>query len=207
MAATPKNYNANQIVLGPCDVWVNTALPAASSRIVLASNGTPDDATNTNVIHLGLTEAGVTFEYTPEIQDFTSDELTAPHLSRLISESARITGNFLQVFNWSLLEKMTVGGTKNVDTNTSTGYEELTFGGLSTISTFPVALIGKDISGTDQYWVIHLYKTYNKAGFSFTVTRRDQSKAPFEFMGLAITSRAAGDQIGNFWHMGAANAA
>ena len=70
-----------------------------------------------------------------------------------------------------------------------------------------VALIGKDISGTDQYWVIHLYKTYNKAGFSFTVTRRDQSKAPFEFMGLAITSRAAGDQIGNFWHMGAANAA
>ena len=203
MAATPKNYNANQIILGPCDVWVNTALPAATTRITLASNGTPDDVTNTAVIHLGMTEAGVTFEYTPEVQDFTSDELTAPHMSRLISESARITGNFLQVFNWALLEKMTVGGKYN----TNSAYEELTFGGLSDIATFPVALIGKDISGTDQYWVIHLYKTYNKAGFSFTVTRRDQSKAPFEFMGLAITSRAAGDQIGNFWHQGVANTA
>jgi hypothetical protein len=182
---------------------VNTALPAASSRITLATNGTPDDVTNTAVIHLGMTEAGVTFEYTPEVQDFTSDELTAPHLSRLISESARITGNFLQVFNWALLEKMTVGG----KFNTNSAYEELTFGGLSDVATYPVALIGKDISGVDQYWVIHLYKTYNKAGFSFTVTRRDQSKAPFEFMGLAITSRAAGDQIGNFWHQGAANTA
>ena len=203
MAATPKNYNANQIILGPCDVWVNTALPAASSRITLATNGTPDDVTNTAVIHLGMTEAGVTFEYTPEVQDFTSDELTAPHLSRLISESARITGNFLQVFNWALLEKMTVGG----KWNTNSAYEELTFGGFSNITTYPVALIGKDISGSDEYWVVHLYKTYNKAGFSFTVTRRDQSKAPFEFMGLAITSRAAGDQIGNFWHQGAANTA
>lgn len=203
MAATPKNYNANQIILGPCDVWVNTALPAASNRITLATNGTPDDVTNTAVIHLGMTEAGVTFEYTPEVQDFTSDELTAPHMSRLISESARITGNFLQVFNWALLEKMTVGG----KFNTNSAYEELTFGGLSDVATFPVALIGKDISGVDQYWVIHLYKTYNKAGFSFTVTRRDQSKAPFEFMGLAITSRTAGDQIGNFWHQGGANTA
>ena len=200
MAATSKNYNANQIILGPCDVWVNTALPAASSRITL-TNGTPDDVTNTAVIHLGMTEAGVTFEYTPEVQDFTSDELTAPHLSRLISESARITGNFLQVFNWAILEKMTVGGKYN----TNSAYEELTFGGVSEITTFPVAVIGKDISGSNEYWVIQLYKTFNRAGFSFTVTRRNQSQAPFEFVGQAITSRPANDQIGNFWHQGAAN--
>ena len=205
MAGTAKNYNSNQIILGPCDVWLNVALPGANSRMVLHTDGTPSDTDNPACIHLGMTEAGVTFEYTPEIQDFTSDELTAPHLSRIVSESARITGSFLQVFNWSLLERMTVGGTRSVDTNTSTGYEQLTMGGLSTISTFPVALIGQDIQGSSQYWVIQLYKTYNKAGFSFSVTRRDQSKAPFEFMGLAVTSRATGDQIGNFWHQGAAN--
>lgn len=200
MAATAKNYNSNQIILGPCDVWLNVALPATGSRLVLAS-GTPDDATSTNAIHLGMTEAGVTFEYTPEVQDFSSDELTAPHLSRIVSESARVTGNFLQVFNWDLLEKMTVGGKKNVTTE----YEELTFGGLSEITTFPVAVIGKDISGSDEYWVFQLYKTFNRAGFSFTATRRNQSQAPFEFVGQAITSRPANDQIGNFWHMGAAN--
>lgn len=202
MAALSKNYNSNQIVLGPCDVWLNVALPATGSRLVLTS-GTPDDATSASAIHLGMTEAGVTFEYTPEIQDFTSDELTAPHLSRIVSESARITGNFLQVFNWDILEKMTVGGKKNIDS--SSAYEELTFGGLSEITTFPVAVIGKDISGSNEYWVIHLYKTFNRAGFSFTVTRRNQSQAPFEFVGQAITSRPANDQIGNFWHQGVKN--
>lgn len=203
MSGVARNRNANQIILGPCDVWLNVALPGNAARLSLHTDGTPLAASNPDAIHLGLTEAGVTFEYTPEIQDFTSDELTAPHLSRLISESARITGSFLQVFNWALLEKMTVGG----KFNTNSAYEELTFGGLSTVTTFPVALIGQDISGSSEYWVIQLYKTYNKAGFNFTVTRRDQSKAPFEFMGLAITSRTVGDQIGNFWHQGVANVA
>lgn len=205
MAGTAKNYNANQIVLGPSDLWLNVAVPAASSRLTLHTDGTPDDVANPNAIHLGMTAGGVTFEYVPEIQDFSSDELTAPHLSRIISERATLKGEFLQVFNWNLLEKMTVGGTKGVDTNTSTGYEQLTMGGLSTISTFSIALIGPDISGTNQYWVVQLYKTFNRAGFNFTVTRRDQSRAPFEFNGQAVTSRATGDQIGNFWHQGAAN--
>lgn len=207
MAGTAKNYNANQIVLGPSDLWLNVAVPAASSRMTLDTDGTPDATANPNTIHLGMTAGGVTFEYVPEIQDFSSDELTAPHLSRIISERATLKGEFLQVFNWSLLEKMTVGGTKSVDTNTSTGYEQLTMGGLSTISTFSIALIGPDISGTNQWWVVQLYKTFNRAGFNFTVTRKDQSRAPFEFNGQAVTSRAAGDQIGNFWHQGAANAA
>jgi hypothetical protein len=207
MAGTAKNYNSNQIILGPCDVWLNVALPAGGARMVLHTDGTPTAADNPGCVHLGMTEAGVTFEYTPEIQDFGSDELTAPHFSRIVSESARITGNFLQVFNWQLLNRMTVGGTLTTTAGDTTGYEQITFGGLSNVSTFPVALIGQDIQGSNQYWVVQLYKTFNKAGFSFTVTRRDQSKAPFEFMGMAVTSRTVGDQIGNFWHIGVANTA
>lgn len=205
MAGTSKNYNGNQIVLGPSDLWLNVAVPNAASRLTLDADGTPDNTANPDAIHLGMTAGGVTFEYMPEIQDFTSDELTAPHMSRIISEKASLKGEFLQVFNWNLLAKMTVGGTRNVNTNTSTGYEELTMGGVSTVSTFSVALIGPDISGSGQYWVVQLYKTFNKSGFTFAVTRKDQSRAPFEFSGLAVTTRAVGDQIANFWHQGAAN--
>ena len=205
MAGTAKNYNGNQIVLGPSDLWLDVAVPNAASRLTLDADGTPDNTANPTAIHLGMTAAGVTFEYMPEIQDFTSDELTAPHMSRIISEKATLKGEFLQVFNWNLLAKMTVGGTKNVNTNTSTGYEELTMGGVSTVSTFSVALIGPDIQGTGQYWVVQLYKTFNKSGFTFAVTRKDQSRAPFEFSGLAVTTRAIGDQIANFWHQGPAN--
>ena len=205
MAGTAKNYNGNQIVLGPSDLWLDVAVPNAASRLTLDADGTPDNTANPTAIHLGMTAAGVTFEYMPEIQDFTSDELTAPHMSRIISEKASLKGEFLQVFNWNLLAKMTVGGTRSVNTNTSTGYEELTMGGVSTVSTFSVALIGPDIQGTGQYWVVQLYKTFNKSGFTFAVTRKDQSRAPFEFSGLAVTTRAIGDQIANFWHQGAAN--
>lgn len=205
MAGTSKTYTSSQIILGPADVWLNVAVPSAASRMTLHTDGTPDATANPSAIHLGMTAAGTTFEYKPEIQEFGSDELTAPHLSRIISEACTLKGEFLQVFNWAILAKMAVGGTKNVDTSTTSGYEELTFGGISTISTFSVALIGTDISGTSEYWVMQLYNTYNKAGFGFTVTRKDQSKAAFEFSGLSITSRASGDQIGNFWHQGAAN--
>lgn len=205
MAGTSKNYNGNQIVLGPSDLWLNVAVPNAASRLTLDADGTPDNTANPDAVHLGMTAGGVTFEYMPEIQDFTSDELTAPHMSRIISEKASLKGEFLQVFNWALLAKMTVGGTRNVNTNTSTGYEELTMGGVSTVSTFSVALIGPDISGSGQYWVVQLYKTFNKSGFTFAVTRKDQSRAPFEFSGLAVTTRAVGDQIANFWHQGQAN--
>lgn len=205
MPGTAKNYNQNQIILGPSDVWLNVAVPSAASRLTLDADGTPDATANPNAIHLGMTVGGTTFEYVPEVQDFTSDELTAPHLSRIISERLTLKGEFLQVFNWQLLASMTVGGTRNVNTNTSTGYEELTIGGQSTISTYSIALIGQDIQGTNQYWVVQLYRSFNRAGFNFTVTRKDQSRAAFEFNGMAITSRATGDQIGNFWHQGAAN--
>ena len=204
MAGTAKNYNGNQIVLGPSDLWLNVAIPQGGARLTLDADGTPDNTANPDASHLGMTAAGVTFEYMPEIQDFTSDELTAPHMSRIISEKASLKGEFLQVFNWNLLSKMTVGGTLATATGTA-AYEELKMGGVSTVSTFSVALIGPDIQGSGQYWVVQLYKTFNKSGFTFAVTRKDQSRAPFEFSGLAVTTRTVGDQIANFWHQGAAN--
>ena len=203
MPGIARNYNANQIILGPADVWLDVNLPAPGARLSIDADGTPA-STNTTAIHLGMTAAGVTFEYMPEIQDFTSDELTAPHMSRIISEKASLKGEFLQVFNWSLLAKMTVGGSLGTATGTA-GYEELKMGGISSISTFSVALIGPDISNSSEFYCVQLYKTYNKSGFTFAVTRKDQSRAPFEFSGLAVRSRASGDQIANFWHQGAAN--
>lgn len=200
MAGTSKAYDSTEIVLGPADVWLNVAVPSAGARMTLHTDGTPDSTANPNAVHLGMTAAGTTFTYAPEIQDFSSDELTAPHLSRIISETMKLEGEFLQVFDWAILEKMTVGGTKNVNTSTTSGYEELTIGGKSTISTFSVALIGADVADATLFWIIQLYSTYNKAGFNFSVTRKDQSKAKFEFNGLAITSRASGDQVGNYWH-------
>jgi hypothetical protein len=48
--------------------------------------------------------------------------------------------------------------------------------------------------------VVQIYKTFNKAGWSFPATRKNPANLPFEFEGLAITTRAAGDQVGKIWH-------
>jgi hypothetical protein len=199
MAGTAKSYAATKIVLGPSDLWLKVAVPSAGARMTVAADLTPDATANPNAKHLGMTEAGCTFEYKPEIQDFGSDELTSPHLSRIISESLTIKGTFLQVFDWDLLEAMTVGGTKTANTSTTSGYDQLTMGGISNITTYSVAMIGPDIADATKYWVVQLYKSFNKAGFQFQVSRKDQSKAPFEFAGLSVTTRAIGDQIGNYW--------
>lgn len=203
MAGLPKVYDADKIILGPADLWINVAVPSVGARlsVALASDGTPtpDATANSSAIHLGMTKAGCTFEYKPEIQEFGSDELTAPHLSRLITESLTLKGEFLQVFDWDILEAMSVGGTKTKNTSTTSGYHQETFGGKSSFSTYPVALIGPDIAAPTKYWVIQLYKAYNADGFTFNVTRKDQSAAPFTFKGLSITTRTVGDQIGNYW--------
>ena len=199
MAASTKSYNANKIILGPADLWLDVGVPSAASRITLTS-GTPDSVGSPNAIHVGMTEAGCTVGYKPDIQLFSSDELTAPHLSRIIGEALSIKGNLLQIFDWSILNKLTVGGTKNTNTSTTSGYEEETIGGLSTVPTMSIVLIGTDIASSSLNWVVQLYKTFNATGFEFQVTRKDQSKVPFEFTGLAVTTRASGDQVGNLWH-------
>lgn len=205
MPATARDYDANEIILGPSDLWLNVSVPGAALRLTVDSTGgihTPESAANPNALHLGMTESGCTVSYKPEIQNFGSDELTAPHLSRIISEALAIKGNLLQVFDWPLLQKISAGGTYGSHTNTSTGYEELTIGGLSSLATFSIALIGAQIADPTKFYVFQLYKTYNSAGFEFQITRKDQSKVPFEFTGLAITTRAVGDQVGNFWKLG-----
>ena len=109
MAGTSKAYNADKIVLGPSDLWINVALPGAGARLTVAADLTPDATANPNAIHLGMTAAGSTFTYKPEIQNMGSDELTSFHISRIITEAVTLKGNFLQVFDWNILEKMTVG--------------------------------------------------------------------------------------------------
>jgi len=202
MAGLNKSYSADKIILGPSDLWVNVALPGAAARLTLDAGGTPDATANPNGVHVGMTEAGWEVTIKSEIQKFMSDEFDSPHLSRIITTQMMIKGNGLQVYDWPLLAKLTPAGTYGSNTNTSTGYEELTVGGKSAVTTMPIALIGPELADPTKFWVFQLYKTFNQAGVVFQVTRKDQSKAPFEFEGLAVVSRAAGDTIGNFWKQG-----
>lgn len=199
MAGSTKSYDATKIILGPGDLWLDVAVPSAGARATIdttSGSHTPDSTAHPNAKHLGMTMEGTEVAYAPNVQDFEADEITAPYLSRIITEVLSIKGKMLQVFDWDLLESMTVGGVKA----TGSGYEELPIGGRSSVTTTSILLIAPDITTPATYYtVVQLYKTYNSAGWAFPITRKNPASLAFEFKGQAITTRAVGDQVGNIW--------
>ncbi|MFZ9311172.1 MAG: hypothetical protein ACO24O_06700 [Arenimonas sp.] len=199
MAGTTKSYDATKILLGPGDLYLNVAVPSAGSRMTVdttSSVHTPDATANPSAVHLGMTKGGTIVTYKPTVQDFESDEQTAPYSSRIISEEFTIEGEMLQGLNTTLLDKLTVGGTLA----TGSGYEEIAIGGLSAVATYSVALIVPDITTPGTYFtVVQIYKAYNADGWKFGVTRKEPGSFAFKYSGLAVTTRTAGDQIGKVW--------
>ena len=197
MAGTAKTYNSAKIMANSADVWIDVQVPSSGARMTLDDpTGTPDSAASPNAKHLGLTEKGSTVSFKTEVQSFEADELTSPWKQQLSNEEATIKGNFLQIEDWTILGLITPGGTKSV----GAGYEQLTFGGSTTVVTKSIALIAPSALNAGKWVVFHLYKAFNKAGIELALSRKDFSKVPYEFSGLSDTARPQGDQVGNFWH-------
>lgn len=195
MAGTAKNYSTTTVELGPGDIWLNVELPGAGARLTLATDLTPDSTASPSAIHLGMTTEGSKYIYKPSMTNFESDEQTAPVLSSITAEEARIEGSMLQVADMAILAKLIAGGTRA----TASGYDQIKFGGLQTLATYTVALIAPLQSDNTKAIVVQLYKAYNEAGFQLDISRKRIAASPFNFVGLSISSRAAGDQVGAYW--------
>lgn len=192
MAATAKNYQTSMVEIGPGDIWLNVGLPGAAARIVLASDGTPDSVTNPSCVHLGMSLDGAKLIYTPNITEYESDEQTSPIIVQNVKEVMGIQGSMLQTLDTSLLSYLIAGGTKA----TGAQYEEVAIGGKQTVATFTVLYVAPIYNDPTKFLTYLLYKAYNKSGFSMDVSRKKMSSIAFDFNGMAISSRAAGDQTG-----------
>ena len=199
MAGQPKAFSSALIELGPGDVWIDVELPAAGARVTItaAADGslTPDATASPSAKHLGYTEAGARLIYEPSITQFEADESTAPVIVQNVGEALRIEGSYLQTLDSQLLVKMIAGGTRN----TGAGYEEVTIGGKQTVATFTVMVIAPVYNDTTKIVAAVLYKAYNTTGFSSAFSRKAMAASPFNFVGMAVATRAAGDQVGKWW--------
>lgn len=195
MAGTAKNYQTATVEIGPGDIWLNVAVPGAGARITLAADGTPDATANPSTIHLGMTPDGAKLIYTPNITEFEADELTSPIIVQNVKEVLGIQGSMIQTLDTALLNYLIAGGTRS----TGSGYEEISIGGKQTVATFTVAYIAPVYADVTKFIVYNLYKSYNKAGFNFDVSRKKMSAIPFDFQAMAIAARATGDTSGKIW--------
>ena len=196
MPGTALNTDGSKIILGPGNLWADVAVPGAGARLTLHTDGTPESVANPNAKHLGLTKGGGTVTFGVETQDFESDELTSPHLSRIIKQPMMIEAELLQLTDLAYVMKyVATGGTYS----TAAGYKELAFGGLNAITYYSFALICADVADPTKFICIQLYKAYNKSGFTFNITRKDQASAKIQLQALSIATRAVGDQTGKMF--------
>lgn len=194
MAGTAKSYNTALVELGPGDIWLSVAVPGAGARPVIdASTLTPDSTANPSAKHLGMTQEGAKLIYSPNLTNFESDEQTAPIITQNIGEELRIEGTMLQVLDTALITKLAAGATFG----SGAGYEANTIGGKQTVPTFTVLYIAPVYADVTKYLAVILYNAYNAAGWQTDVSRKKISGVPFNFFGLSISTRAAGDQLGN----------
>lgn len=195
MAGTAKSYNTAYVELGPGDIWLNVGTPGAGARVTIHTDGTPESVANPSAKHLGMTTEGARLIYSPQVQNFSSDEQTAPIISQIGDEELRIEGTSLQILDSALVTYLVAGSTYG----TASGYEQNTVGGKQTLSTFSVLYVAPIFADTTKFLVVSIYKAYNAAGWNTPVSRKSMSGVPFNFFGLSISTRAAGDQLGNIW--------
>lgn len=195
MAGTAKAYNTAMVELGPGDIWLNVAVPGAGARVTIFTDGTPDATANPSAKHLGMTESGAKLIYNPSLTNFESDEQTAPIITQNVGEQMRIEGSMLQILDTALITYLVAGATYG----TAAGYEQNTVGGKQVVPTFTVLYVAPVYADVSKFLVVNLYKAYNAAGWQADLTRKKMAAVPFNFFGLSVSTRAAGDQLGNIF--------
>ncbi len=195
MAATATSYNPNKFNIGPGTLWV-VDVPADGAFITL-TNGTPDSTAHPTARHLGHTTEGSTFTANAgQPTKIFVDEVD--YAVRTVSGgegTAQITATLTQGADFDLLALLTPGqGTKF----TATGKEGVK-GGSAANTYVSVALIFPTIADPTKFEVIQLYKCQNTAGITKNIQKKDISKMPVTFEGIAITSRTASDSTWINW--------
>lgn len=195
MAATPKNYTSATTVSGPVDIWLECGVPGAGAAPTLASDGTPDDVSSPNAVHVGMLKTGGGFNVSAELQERTSDNLIAPYEIRVLTAVMAITGDMLQ-FDAELMGLITPGGTQ--DASPPTGKTGITIGSVSAVNSSCIYAVWER-KAAGKYYNAVIYDGYQANGFELALNRNEDGAAEVEFRSLAVSSRATVDQVGAVW--------
>lgn len=197
MAGIADNFSSTTVAIGPGKLYAGLAIPGAGGRLILHTDGTPDSTQNPSALHLGYTESGVEMKLSHTLTGFSADESNFPILSRVTAEEASISGSLLQVVDFDIQILLHPLATRS----NLAGTQGMTFGGDTMFDYSSVAVIFP-IEGSSSpivYGVFHLYKAVNDAGMAAKITSKALGASPFAFKGHAVSTRAAGDQVGRMY--------
>lgn len=188
------SLNTGKFTKGRGLLYLETGVPSADTRLAITA-GVP---TNGHVA--GYTEEGNTITIGYEQEEVNADEATAAIETNITKETLSIAGAAMQLEDVVLLQKLLGTGTYSDKTT----YDLIKFGGLTSLTDAGtiggVLLVWVARSASDDYVSFILYDARNQAENSFPVTKAKYGAMPYNFIGVPVTSRAVGDQIGS-WSM------
>jgi hypothetical protein len=192
--------DATKIHQGPGKVWLNVAVPASGSRLLINSTGAPTGGTP---VFAGATEGAATLLVAPKLDAITADQVAAPVDVVMTGEAASIEVT-LKESDLAKLKNFIVHGTFATGTDAglpagAQNYEEISFGGVMTIPKTSVAVISPRRDAAGKFVVSQLYQAYQAEAIQLPFQRGKETTYKVKFEGLADASRAAGDQVGKIY--------
>jgi|YelNatPaOPRAMG01_1025707.scaffolds.fasta_scaffold14993_5 hypothetical protein len=194
------NVDATKIHQGPGALWLNVAVPATGSRLIIDSNGNPTSGTP---LFAGATDGAATMVLTPKLAEITADQVTGPVDVVLTGEAASIEVT-LKESDLQKLKNYIVNGTFTTGTDASLpagsqNYEEISFGGLMAIPKTSVAVISARRDAPGKFVVTQLYQAYQAEALQLPFQRAKETTYKIKFEGLADPTRPVGDQVGKIY--------
>ncbi|HUI42092.1 MAG TPA: hypothetical protein VL523_08995 [Terriglobia bacterium] len=183
-------------------LWYGVDAPASGARLLVDANGNPLGG---SPLPMGASDGAATFQMEAKVEELSIDQLTAPVDAVMTGESA-----YLEVtLKESALVKIAASlahatYTSGTDTSLPVGaqtYEQITVGGAVRIPQAAVALVSprRGFSAPGKFMVACLYNAYAKNPLQIGFSRTKEAVYKVRFEGLAVLSRAPGDQVAQFY--------
>ena len=192
--------DATKIHQGPGKLWLNVAVPANGSRLIINSSGDPTSGTP---IFAGATEGAATVGLAPKLDPITADQVAAP-IDVVMTGEAESIEVTLKESDLAKLKNFVAHGSfsSGTDTGLPAGaqtYEEISFGGVLAIPKTSVAVISPRRDAASKFVVSQLYQAYQAEAIQLPFQRGKETTYKVKFEGLADPARPAGDQVGKIY--------
>lgn len=192
MAGTSDAWKTSNVAQNMGKLYRGCAVPSASSRPSLHTDGTPDSTANPSAVHMGATKGGSKLMVKSSMDKFNVDEFRGPIITNISSVEMGISAELVGVTDMQLAAYLMPGvGTRA----TGSGYDYIAIGSKA-IAYDCVLLTYALIEDTSKYGWFQLYNALNDAGVEWAQTRKELGFTPVSFVGYELTSRAATDTLG-----------
>jgi hypothetical protein len=192
--------DATKIHQGPGNIWIQVHLPATGSRLLIDANGNPTEG---SPIYGGAIESATTFNPSAKMELLEADQISAPVAAIMTGEADGIDATMMESDLAKLRYYIQHGSyASGTDAGLPVGaqnYEELSFGGIIPVLNYPIAAISprRDVLG--KFVVSQLYSVVQVEAVKLPYTRKKATVYAVKFVGLAVTTRPVGDQVGKIY--------